>query len=171
MSKPNFDNVDPKRRELMARVRAKGTRPELVVRKAAHAMGYRFRLHRRDLPGTPDLVFPRLMKVIFVHGCFWHRHGDCSRTTHPNTRVDFWQSKFAANVARDERNRADLEALGWHVGTVWECETLNAERLAEKLRSFFDEGSVFGSIRPALATSATPDGGLCRASASRWRRP
>src|ERR1700693_3779959 len=89
---------DPRRSALMARIRGKNTQPEIVVRRAAHALGYRFRLYRPDLPGSPDLVFPRLRKVILVHGCYWHRHPACSRTTTPKTRRSFWAAKFARNV-------------------------------------------------------------------------
>src|SRR4051812_15883062 len=94
--------VDPLRSALMSRIRGKNSRPEVVARRTVHAMGFRFRLHRRALPGSPDLVFPRLKKAIFVHGCFWHRHQGCSRTTTPKTRTDFWSDKFDANMRRDK---------------------------------------------------------------------
>jgi DNA mismatch endonuclease (patch repair protein) len=124
------------RRALMARVKSRDSRPELAVRRGAHALGFRFRLHRRDLPGTPDLVFPRLNKVIFVHGCFWHRHPGCSRTTSPKTRAAYWEEKFQANIARDAARLAELRELGWEVLVVWECETFNRAALSERLRSF-----------------------------------
>lgn len=114
----------------MARVKGKDTKPELRLRKLLHGMGYRFRLHRRDLPGTPDLVFPGRRAVIFMHGCFWHRHPDpdCRRSRLPKTRTDFWLPKLDANVARDAAAEAALRALGWRVLTVWECETMPARR-------------------------------------------
>lgn len=119
----------------MARIRAKDTRPELIVRSLVHRMGYRFRLHRRDLPGTPDLVFPRLKAVIFVHGCFWHRHSCANGRVVPGTRRKFWVEKFAANQRRDRRNRQALVRLGWKVLVLWECE-VNLARQAETIRGF-----------------------------------
>lgn len=130
------ERVDRARSALMSRVRGKNTKPELVVRREVHALGYRFRLHRSDLPGTPDLVFPRLHKVVFVHGCFWHRHEGCSRTTTPTTRAPYWQEKFEQNVQRDRQNVTMLEALGWKVLVIWECETFDRSRLAESVSSF-----------------------------------
>ena len=130
------ERVDRFRSALMGRVRGKNTKPELIVRREAHALGYRFRLHRSDLPGTPDLVFPRLQKVVFVHGCFWHRHEGCSRTTTPTTRAAYWREKFEQNVQRDRRNVAMLETLGWKVLVIWECETFDRTRLTESLSSF-----------------------------------
>jgi DNA mismatch endonuclease, patch repair protein len=129
-------SVDPKRSALMARVRGKNSKPETVVRGLAHALGYRFRLHRRNLPGTPDLVFPRLHKAIFVHGCFWHRHPKCTRTTTPKTRAAFWAAKFADNVRRDSRIQRQLKAAGWDLLIVWECETFNPGALSTKLDVF-----------------------------------
>jgi len=115
----------------MSRVRGKNTSPELKVRRAAHGMGLRFRLHRRDLPGTPDLVFPRLRTVVFVHGCFWHRHHGCRKASVPGSRTDFWNEKFDRNVGRDERVAAELRGLGWKVVVVWECEAKNPVKLAD----------------------------------------
>lgn len=134
------DLLSPERRSwLMSRVAGKHTLPEMRVRRAAHALGYRFRLHRRDLPGTPDLVFPRRKLVLFVHGCFWHRHVDCSKASTPKSRTEFWQQKFNANVERDDRNRAALKALGWRVETIWECETKSTE-LSELLDRLIETG-------------------------------
>lgn len=107
--------------------------PELVVRSLLHRMGFRFRLHRRDLPGSPDIVLPRHAAVVFVHGCFWHRHPLCKGATTPKSRVKFWQTKFATNVERDARNRRDLRRLGWKVVVVWECELKKPEKLERKL--------------------------------------
>ncbi|MEE4013427.1 DNA mismatch endonuclease Vsr [Roseibium sp. FZY0029] len=123
------------RSNLMGRVKAKDTGPEMIVRRIVHRLGYRYRLHRRDLPGTPDMVFPRLHKVIFVHGCFWHRHG-CSRTTTPKTKTDFWKAKFEANVKRDNRQLAELTKLGWENLIIWECETKNIDQLTSVLRDY-----------------------------------
>lgn len=113
----------------MSRIRSKNTKPEMVVRKAAHALGLRFRLHRRDLPGTPDLVFPGRRIALFVHGCFWHRHG-CTKATTPASNVGYWTAKFERNVERDARNAAELRKLGWRCVRIWECETKNAKSLA-----------------------------------------
>ena len=125
--------IDAKRSALMRRVRGKDTTPERIVRQVSHSLGYRFRLHRQNLPGTPDLTFPRLRKVIFVHGCFWHRHPGCHRTTTPKTRAAYWREKFEQNQERDRRNIATLRALGWEVLVVWECETSDRTGLAATL--------------------------------------
>jgi DNA mismatch endonuclease (patch repair protein) len=122
----------------MSRVTAKNTTPEIRVRKAAHALGLRFRLHRRDLPGTPDIVFPSRRTVLFVHGCFWHRHPKCPKASIPKTRTKYWEEKFRTNTARDKKNRAALERLGWKVRVIWECETKDAQILARKLRRIRD---------------------------------
>jgi DNA mismatch endonuclease, patch repair protein len=118
-----MDVVSAERRSaLMSGIRGRDTGPELAVRRAAHRLGYRFRLHRRDLPGTPDLVFPHLAKVLFVHGCFWHRHQGCRLAYEPKSNGEFWLRKFAGNVARDKQSASELTDLGWDVLTVWECE-------------------------------------------------
>ena len=122
-----------KRSEVMSRIRGKDTTPELEVRSIVHRLGYRFRLHAKDLPGSPDLVLPRLGTVILVHGCFWHRHPGCRYATTPSTRRAFWQAKFDANVARDRRVSASLRRLGWSVITVWECQLRRPERVAARL--------------------------------------
>ena len=123
------------RSRMMAAVPQKGSKPEMIVRRLVHAMGYRYRLHVRELPGSPDLVFPRLHKAIFVHGCFWHRHR-CRRATTPATRRAFWLRKFEDNRARDRRNLRALRRQGWKVLVVWECWTPRKEWLAERLFSF-----------------------------------
>ncbi len=128
--------IDPDRSALMSRVKAKDTKPELRVRRSAHGLGYRYRLHRRDLPGSPDLVFPGRRKALFVHGCFWHRHQGCRKTTMPKTRAKFWQRKFDDNVRRDERVIAALRDLGWDVLVVWECETSDENLLRRTLIEF-----------------------------------
>lgn len=114
----------------MSRVRGRDTDPEMRVRRAAHAKGLRYRLHRGDLPGRPDMVFPKRRIAVFVHGCFWHRHPGCAKASTPKSNVAFWEEKFARNVERDRCARGALEADGWTVLTVWECETKNPERLA-----------------------------------------
>jgi DNA mismatch endonuclease (patch repair protein) len=132
------DTVDRQRRsEIMSRIGPRDTAPELAVRQAAHQMGLRFRLHRKDLPGSPDLVFTKHNLAVFVHGCFWHRHAGCSNATLPKTRTEFWQKKFDGNVARDARNRADLARLGWRSLIIWECEAEDDVRLAKILRRAF----------------------------------
>ena len=109
------------RSRMMAGIGSRNTRPELVLRRAVHARGLRYRLYNRELPGSPDLVFRRFRAVCFVHGCFWHRHTDCPYAYTPTTREEFWRTKFEANVERDRRNRLDLLDLGWRVAIVWEC--------------------------------------------------
>ncbi|HVO47366.1 MAG TPA: very short patch repair endonuclease [Steroidobacteraceae bacterium] len=126
-------DVDPVRSKIMRAVPRTDTTPERCVRQLAHSLGFRFRLHRRDLPGTPDIVFPRLSTVVFVHGCFWHRHPKCTKASTPRTRALFWREKFKANVGRDKRAIARLSALGWRVSVIWECETLHPDRLERKL--------------------------------------
>lgn len=120
----------------MARIRAKDTKPELIVRSVAHRHGYRFRLHGRGLPGRPDLVFPSRRKVIFVHGCFWHQHPGCRYATRPATRAKFWAAKLDGNRQRDTRVCRELERLGWGVLVVWECETREPEDVRARLASF-----------------------------------
>jgi DNA mismatch endonuclease (patch repair protein) len=119
---------------MMARIRNKDTAPELAVRSTAHQLGYRFRLHRRDLPGSPDLVFPARRKVVFVHGCFWHRHPRCRLAYEPKSNVDFWSAKFRKNMERDVRVKGELERMGWDVLVIWECETADRAALASELR-------------------------------------
>ena len=109
------------RSKMMASIRGKNTKPELLLRKALHGSGFRFRLHDPKMPGRPDIVLRRWNAVIFVHGCFWHRHIGCRYSTNPATRSEFWQEKFAANIAQDFRNQAQLHQCGIRIGTVWEC--------------------------------------------------
>lgn len=117
----------------MAAVRGKNTSPELRVRRMLHSMGYRYRLHRKDLPGKPDIVLPKYRLCIFVHGCFWHQHPGCKRATIPETRREFWQEKFCKNKKRDELSLRELGKLGWQVCTIWECETKSPDILAKRL--------------------------------------
>jgi DNA mismatch endonuclease (patch repair protein) len=118
----------------MSRIRGGNTKPELTVRSLLHRAGYRFRLHSKNLPGRPDIVLPKYATIIFVHGCFWHRHKNCKNSTTPATRPDFWRRKFEGNIRRDERNRRALRATGWRVITVWECEVeKSSERVIKSI--------------------------------------
>lgn len=128
------DIVDSQRRsQMMSGIRGRDTAPELIVRRIAHSLGHRFRLHRKDLPGRPDLVFPRYRLIVFVHGCFWHRHRGCRYAYMPKSRVPFWTKKFTGNVARDKRNQEALRNLGWRVLIIWECETRDEENVRRRL--------------------------------------
>jgi DNA mismatch endonuclease (patch repair protein) len=127
---------DGDRRALMARFRSKDTKPEIITRKILHALGYRFRLHRKDLPGKPDIVLPKHRAVIFVHGCFWHRHHGCRTSVVPKTNPEFWQNKFDYNTTRDALAQEKLRGAGWRVLVVWECETKCKDALATKLKEF-----------------------------------
>ena len=126
--------VDPARSAQMALVRSRDTKPEMRVRKALYAAGLRYRLHGRNLPGAPDLEFRSRRIVVFVHGCFWHRHPGCSAARLPKSRPEFWEPKLAGNVERDKRTQAELEAQGWTVLIIWECETKSADALARLAR-------------------------------------
>lgn len=126
------------RSRCMAAIRGKDTTPELVVRRLAHRMGYRFRLHRKNLPGKPDLVFPGRRKAVFVHGCFWHQHPGCRFATRPQTREQFWATKLDGNAARDREVQRRLAEQGWQVLVIWECETGDLERLERSLRRFLE---------------------------------
>jgi DNA mismatch endonuclease (patch repair protein) len=131
------DHVIPAKRSLnMAAVHSKDTGPEMAVRKIVHCLGYRYRLHVHSLPGRPDLVFPSRRKVIFVHGCFWHRHPKCRYATSPKTHREFWQAKFTSNMARDRRARHKLKRMDWAVLTVWQCELKKRGKLTERLNDF-----------------------------------
>ena len=133
------DTVNAKTRSLvMSRVRSKDTNPEMTVRRLVHGAGYRYRLHVRILPGTPDLVFAGRRKVIFVHGCFWHRHKRCALARLPKSHLGFWLPKLEENRRRDMRNLARLRKMGWSVLTVWECELKNAKVLETRIRRFLD---------------------------------
>lgn len=132
-----MDIVTPDRRSrMMASIRGKNTKPEMVVRKLVHGLGFRFRLHRRDLPGSPDLVFPRMRKVIFVHGCFWHRHPGCRFAYTPKSNIRFWLTKLNTNMRRDAMMQQALVEAHWEVLVVWECEVENLVTLSQKILSF-----------------------------------
>lgn len=131
-----------KRRRVMSAIKSRDTKPELIVRRMLHRAGFRFRLHRSDLPGRPDIVLPRYRTVVLVHGCFWHGH-DCGIFRPPTTREEFWREKISRNMARDSANLIALHALGWRVAEVWECELAGVRtrlRLAYRLTGFISAG-------------------------------
>lgn len=131
-----MDIVSPARRsEIMGRIRGKDTQPELKVRRLLHRMGLRFRLHRRDLPGAPDIVLPARKKAVFVHGCFWHRHQGCRLTYQPKSNQDFWQRKFTRNIERDRTVTEELVRMGWDVQVIWQCETLSEQMLVSRVHA------------------------------------
>lgn len=127
------------RRRCMSAIRAKDTKPEMLVRRIVHGLGFRYRLHDRTLPGCPDLVFRTRRKVVFVHGCFWHRHGCRAGRSMPATRKTFWEQKFRKNVARDAQDNGELRELGWEVLVIWECQTKNVEEVAGLLLGFLEK--------------------------------
>lgn len=134
---PSLDTVSSaKRSEMMAKIRSTGSQPEWLVRRVVHGMGYRYRLHRNDLPGRPDMVFPTRKKIIFVHGCFWHQHSGCRQNRIPLTNVEYWATKLKKNKERDQINRNKLHSLGWKNLVIWECEAADTEELCHRLRSF-----------------------------------
>jgi len=139
-----------KRSEMMSGIRGRDTRPELLVRRALHARGLRFSLHRKELPGKPDIVLRKWRTVVFVHGCFWHRHG-CKYSTMPKSNVDFWHTKLSTNVANDTRHRVALEQLGWNVAYVWECELKG--KSAQAIAAVIDR--VERQIREGVLPAAT----------------
>ena len=127
------DHLTKKKRSWnMSRIKSKNTKPELIVRSLLQGMGYRFRLHRKDLPGKPDIVLPKYKIVIFVHGCFWHRHKGCRKCTTPSSNQEYWKSKFERNVANDICHKVRLRGKGWKVFVIWECETNNLDNLQRK---------------------------------------
>ncbi len=135
-----MDRVTADRRsEIMRRIRSKDTSIEMTIRRLVHGMGYRYRLHAKDLPGSPDLVFRGRRKIILVHGCFWHRHRKCPLSTTPKTRIDFWKEKFEKNISRDRRNLRELKKLGWSVLVVWQCEIKDKDKLEKKIRLFIEK--------------------------------
>jgi len=129
--------VTADRSRIMAAVKSKDTTPEMIVRRLVHSLGFRFRLHLRSLPGSPDLVFPSRLKIINVHGCFWHMHA-CGRCRIPSTRHSYWLAKLQRNRARDQRTRRQLRALGYHILTIWECQTRDPAKLTHRIARFFN---------------------------------
>lgn len=120
----------------MSRIKGTNTKPEKIIRKMLHKMGYRFRLHRKDLPGKPDIVLPKYNKVIFVNGCFWHGHRNCKKAELPESNRDFWKEKIRKTQLRDKKSNRQLKNLGWNVLTIWQCELINEEKLLGKINSF-----------------------------------
>jgi DNA mismatch endonuclease (patch repair protein) len=120
----------------MARIRSKDMKPELIVRRLVHSLGYRYRLHRKDLPGKPDLVFGPRRKVMFIHGCFWHQHGGCLEGRTPKSNQEYWAPKLSRNVERDRRVQSELANAGWAVMVIWECETPDTEALTDRIHEF-----------------------------------
>jgi len=136
---PRYDPLTPaERSERMSRIRNADTKPEMIVRRLVHGMGYRYRLHSPDLPGRPDLVFRPSRKVIFVHGCFWHQHG-CRQYRQPRTKRSFWEPKLESNKERDKINQKKLSAIGWKFLVIWECELQNREKLKNRISEFLNK--------------------------------
>lgn len=136
-----IDTLTPAARsERMARVKGTDTKPEIKVRKLLFSIGYRYRIHDERLPGKPDIVLPSKRKIVFVHGCFWHRHANCALARMPKSHRGFWRKKLEGNRLRDARTKAALRRLGWSVATVWECQLKDMARLEKRLRRFIDAG-------------------------------
>ena len=154
------DVVSPaKRSQMMSAIKGKNSLPEMVVRKALFAMGHRFRVHRRDLPGTPDIAMPGRKIAIFVHGCFWHAHQGCKYAKTPSTRTEFWTTKLQGNVERDRRTADKLAEMGWRVLNVWECSTRNPEAVAglsEALQRWIDSDARIGEISAQNLAATRP---------------
>ena len=138
MSSEVMHKVSEQRSRNMSAIKSKNTKPEIAVRKLLHSMGYRFRLHRKDLPGSPDIVLPKYKTVIFVHGCFWHRHQNCKYASNPKTRREFWEKKFKENIERDKKTQEKLKNLGWKTKIVWECEIKKQDKLIKKIEDFLN---------------------------------
>jgi len=137
MSSEVLHEVSEQRSRNMSAIKSKNTKPEIKVRKILHSMGYRFRLHAKDLPGSPDIVLPKYKTVIFIHGCFWHRHENCKYASTPKTRKEFWENKFKANLKRDAEVQEKIKNLDWRSFVIWECETKNIENLRDKIIDVF----------------------------------
>ena len=138
MSSEVLHKVSEQRSRNMSAIKSKNTKPEIAVRKVLHSMGYRFRLHSKDLPGSPDIVLPKYKTVIFVHGCFWHRHENCKYATTPKTREEFWNNKFRSNTERDLEIHEKIKNLNWRSVVIWECETKNMKNLRDKIIDVFN---------------------------------
>ena len=138
MSSEEIHKVSEQRSRNMSAIKSKNTKPEIKVRKVLHSMGYRFRLHSKDLPGSPDIVLPKYKTIIFVHGCFWHRHENCKYASTPKTRKEFWENKFRANVKRDLEIQEKIKNIGWKYVVIWECEARNIESIEEKIKRFLN---------------------------------
>ena len=127
------------RSKIMSAIKGKNTKPEILVRKSLHSLGHRFRLHKKDLPGKPDIILPKYKVAIFVHGCFWHQHKGCKSATIPTSNVEYWSEKLKKNVERDRKNISSLRRQGYKIKVIWECETSNIKRLKNKLRALLDK--------------------------------
>ena len=138
MTSEVIHEVSEQRSRNMSAIKSKNTKPEITVRKLLHSMGYRFRLHKKDLPGSPDIVLPKYKTVIFVHGCFWHRHQNCKYASNPKTRREFWEKKFKENIERDKKTQEKLKNLGWKTKIVWECEIKKQDKLIKKIEDFLN---------------------------------
>ena len=138
MSSEVMHKISEQRSRNMSAIKSKNTKPEIFVRKLLHSMGYRFRLHKKDLPGSPDIVLPKYKTVIFVHGCFWHRHQNCKYASNPKTRIEFWEKKFKENIERDKKTQEKLKNLGWKTKIVWECEIKKQDKLIKKIEDFLN---------------------------------
>ena len=138
MSSEVIHKVSEQRSRNMSAIKSKNTKPEIKVRKILHSMGYRFRLHSKGLPGSPDIVLPKYKTVIFVHGCFWHRHENCKYASTPKTRKEFWNKKFTENKKRDSEIQEKIKILDWRSVVIWECETKNIENLRDKIIDVFN---------------------------------
>ena len=138
MSSEVIHKVSEQRSRNMSAIKSKNTKPEIKVRKVLQSMGYRFRLHSKDLPGSPDIVLPKYKTVIFVHGCFWHRHENCKYASTPKTRKEFWNKKFTENKKRDSEIQEKIKILDWRSVVIWECETKNIENLRDKIIDVFN---------------------------------
>ena len=139
MQKESLYKVSKERSKNMAAIKSKNTNPQIKVRKLLHSLGYRFRLHKKELPGSPDIVLKKYKTVIFVHGCFWHRHKECKYATNPKTREEFWNKKFLSNIERDIKVRERIKAAGWKSIVVWECELKDIQKLKKRLIPLFDK--------------------------------
>ena len=137
MSREVIHKESEQRSRNMSAIKSKNTKPEIKVRKVLHSMGYRFRLHSKDLPGSPDIVLPKYKTVIFVHGCFWHMHENCKYASTPKTRQEFWNKKFKENIKRDSEIQDKIKNLDWRSVVIWECETKNIENLRDKIIDLF----------------------------------
>jgi DNA mismatch endonuclease (patch repair protein) len=139
MQKESLYKVSKERSKNMAAIKSKNTNPEIKVRKLLHSLGYRFRLHKIELPGSPDIVLKKYKTVVFVHGCFWHRHKECKYASNPKTREEFWNKKFISNIERDIKVRERIKAAGWKSIVVWECELKDIQKLKKRLIPLFDK--------------------------------
>lgn len=139
------DKLTPEERSKnMGNIRSKDTSPEIIVRKLTHSLGYRYRLHRKDLPGKPDIVFSNRKKIIFIHGCFWHQHDDpsCKIARIPKSRTEYWVPKLQRNIERDREHQAQLLSMGWRMLVIWECEVKDLEKLTYKIRKYLSNSTA-----------------------------